>query len=280
MIYLDGRMVPPEEARIDPCDRGLLLGDGLFETLRAYDGAVPWLDRHIARLRSGAETLRIPLPAVDWASATAALLAANQLDRAAAALRITLTRGIGRRGLLPPADPAPRLLMTTVPLPPLSTDPARAQLAAIRRNEQSPLSRHKSLSYLDNVLARMEAEEAGHDEAVLLNSQGRVASASAANIFAVEGARIVTPPVFEGALPGITRQLVLERAGDLGLEAAERPLAVSDLYGADEVFLTNSLIELRPLGAVDGRPIGPGGSSPTWRQLRDHYRMLVADEPH
>lgn len=272
MIFLNGRLLRPEDARLDPADRGLLLGDGVFETLRSYRGQVPWLDRHLARLAAGAATLGIPLPAVDLAQAVAQTLAANGLATDGAALRITLTRGPGPRGLLPPVTPAPTLLIVAQALSEAPDSGARAILATARRNEHSPLANLKSLNYLDNVLARREAAAGGADDALLLNTAGRLASASAANLFVVRQRTLITPPPTEGILPGVTRAAILEIAPDLGASAVEAPLEPAILGEAQEAFLTNSLIEVRPLIAVDGRPIGDGTLGPLTRRLRDAYR--------
>src|SRR5918992_6403057 len=171
MLYLDGRMVDPTQARIDPRDRGFLLGDGLFETMRAERGRVPLLDRHLGRLEAGAATLGVPLPAPRAALAAACLevLQANRLADKDAALRITVSRGPGPRGLAPPDEPAPTLLIAAAAMADVAPAPARAVISGIRRNEQSPLSRIKSLSYLDAVLALREARARGADEALLCN---------------------------------------------------------------------------------------------------------------
>ncbi|GAA4254343.1 aminotransferase class IV [Azospirillum formosense] len=256
VVWLNGRLLPAAEARIDPADRGFTLGDGLFETLRVAGGAARHLDRHLARLADGAALLGLPFPhgAAALAAAAEALIAAQgQGDGFAdGVLRITLTRGTGARGVLPPPDAVPTLLMALAPAPP-PAGPVEAVIArTTRRNEHSPLSRVKSLNYLDSILARQEAATRGAGEALLLNSAGRLAESSVANLFIVRDGRLLTPPVAEGALPGIRRALILER-GDAG----EAPLSVADLLGAEEAFLTNSL-GLRPLLRVDGRAIGAG----------------------
>jgi branched-chain amino acid aminotransferase len=167
-----------------------------------------------------------------------------------ASLRLTVTRGPAPRGVLPPSSPSPTVLMTAVPA---GASPGTALIAVAsvtRRNEHSPLSRIKSLNYLDSILARREAADHGADDAVLLNTQGRVAETTTANLFAVIDGVVVTPPVAEGALPGIARRLVLE-----ALEVIERPLLLQELYRAEEIVLTNSL-GVRPVAAVDGFALG------------------------
>jgi branched-chain amino acid aminotransferase len=249
-LWLNGALVEADIARIDPSDRGFTLGDGLFETIRHQGGRTWHLDRHLARLRQGAAFLGFPLPWADAAIAAgiAALIEADGLGDAA--LRLTLSRGPGQRGILPPAEPRPTLLLTAAKLAP-PMPPARAIIATVtRRNEASPLSRFKTLNYLDNIVARGEALRRGADDAILLNTQGRVAEASVANVFVLQGGVLQTPPVADGALPGIMRGLLIERCG-----AVEAPLLPADLAAADAVFLSNSL-GLRPVVAIDGHEIG------------------------
>ena len=272
MIFLNGRLVERDQARIDPADRGLLLGDGLFETLRSRDGRVAGLPAHLERLRRGAEMLGIPLPDLALDAAVTETLVANGVDKGCAALRITLTRGAGPRGLVPPMEPKPTLMIAAFASAPPSDAPLKAVIAATRRNEQSPLAQLKTLNYLDNVLAKSEAEARGADDALLLNTAGRLACASAANLFLVRGRRLMTPPPGEGVLPGITRAEVIALASDLDLAVTETPLEPDQLRSADEAFLTNSLMQIRPLVAVNDRPLADGTAGPVTQQLLDAYR--------
>ena len=274
MLYLDGHLVEPEQARIDPRDRGFLLGDGLFETMRAERGRVPFLDRHLDRLEASAAILGIPLPQPRAALAAACLevLQANGLTNCIAAVRLTLSRGPGPRGLAPPPEPEPTLLITVAAIAEGPPAPARAVISSIRRNEHSPLSRIKSLNYLDAVLALREARERGADDAILCNTAGRLACASAANLFLVRDGVLLTPSLGEGVLPGITRGLILELASELGSSAEENAIPPSALERAEEVFLTSSLIGVRPLVAADGHPVGRGALGPLTERLGEAYR--------
>jgi branched-chain amino acid aminotransferase len=245
-LSLNGTLLEPEAARIAPGDRGFTLGDGLFETLRVREGAIRRLNAHLARLARGAEVIGLPLPPLDLAAALEEVRAANGLSDAV--LRLTLTRGEGPRGVLPPTTPHPTLLITAAPMAP-AAPPARLIIATrTRRNERSPLAGVKSLNYLDNILARQEAAAAGADDAVLLNTRDRVAETSIANLFAVIDGRLLTPPLADGALPGVMRAAVL------ALEGAEQSLSVHDLYRAGEMFLSSSL-GLRPVATLAGRPL-------------------------
>lgn len=261
MLWLNGALLDPSLARIDPADRGFTLGDGVFETIAVLAGIPRFLDQHLTRLRNGADLLgiRVPYDDKEIAAAITALLSARGLT--GAALRITLSHGPGARGLAPPDPARPTLMITAAPLPP-PLPPARAIIARTTcRNQHSPLARIKSLNYLDNILARREATARGGDEAILLNTEGRVAEASIANLFAVIAGVAITPPVAEGALPGIRRQEILS----LGM-AVERPLTVADLHGAEEIFLTSSLA-IRPVAALDGTAVGNSVPGPITRAI-------------
>ena len=251
-LWLGTGLVAQDDARISPLDRGFTLGDGLFETLRVREGAVLRLYAHLARLATGAGVLGLPLPTLDLAAALAATVEANGL--AEGVLRLTLSRGIGPRGVLPPAEPNPTLVITAAPLPPPAA-PARLVIAqGTRRNDRSPLAQVKSLNYLDNIIARQEAARRGADDAVLLNTQERVAETSIANVFAVIDGDLVTPPLSEGVLPGIMRAAVLAEG------AGERPLTPQDLSRAEEIFLTSAL-GIRSVVALEGRALPGHGAA-------------------
>ena len=236
-------------------DRGLLLGDGLFETILAIAGRPLFLEAHLARLARGCALIGLPQPdevlarqAVDDA------LTASPAPRAA--VRLTWTAGSGGRGLDRPAEPAPRLFATAAPSPEPAR-PVRLAIASVRRNPASPLSRVKSLAYLDNVLARREALAAGADEAVMLNTLGEVACAAAANLFWVKDGRLCTPALECGVLDGIARAQVLEAAALMGSPTAEVHAGIDALEEAEAIFLTNSLIGLRAVERLGGRDLAP-----------------------
>ena len=277
MIYLNGKLIPDGEVCISPSDRGLLLGDGLFETMRAYKGDIFRVGAHLKRLMAGAEILGIGVPVdeEDLLRALSRTLGANGLAQSDASLRLTLTRGTGPRGLIPSPDAQSTLLITAIDLSTDTPSQVIAIIANLRRNEHSPLANLKTLNYLDNVLARKEAIEIGADEALLLNTDGNLAEASAANLFAVFDGVLHTPPLGDGALPGITRAVVLELAWGLGIPVMEVSLAPGQLFTAQEAFLTNSLIEIQPLAMVNGRRIGGGEAGEMTRCLQSAYRKSV-----
>lgn len=250
-LSLNGELMDPEAARIAPNDRGFTLGDGVFETIAVKKAAPKRLSAHLARMREGAKLLGIPVPYTDAkiAELTASIISANAMTEGA--LRMTLTRGPGARGLAPPEPPSPTFVITAGPLPP--DDPITMMVAqGARRDETSPLARVKHLGYLENILARREAADAGADDAVLLNTQGRVAEATAANIFCLVGGGLVTPPVAEGAMPGIMRAEVIRLT-----RAEERPIDVADLEEASEILVTNAL-GIRSVVRMKGRAVGDG----------------------
>jgi branched-chain amino acid aminotransferase/4-amino-4-deoxychorismate lyase len=229
-------------------DRGLTLGDGLFETILARDGELVMFEAHLARMDAGCLALDLPPPDPEEAL---------RLCKAAAgpgrmAVRLTLTAGSGGRGLDRPAQMQPRLFATGAPSPRPQT-PAPLTTVSVRRNEGSPASRLKTLAYLDHVLARREA---GRGEALMLNNRGEVACAAAANIFWLEDGVLITPALSCGALNGIMRGQVLASAARLGLRTLEVAVPRAALQEADAVFLTNSLIGLRPVDSLDGKVLG------------------------
>lgn len=251
-ISINGVLIDAAEARIDPSDRGFTLGDGVFETIAVRRNAVRHLAAHLARLRSGANLLGIPLPGDDQhiANMIGAAITGNNLTEGV--VRLTLTRGPGARGLATPTRPTPTLVISVAPLPP-PAEPAKVVIAKMtRRNEHSPLSRIKHTSYLDNILARREAEAVGADDALLLNTVGNVSESTVANIFVLVDGYMLTPPIADGALPGIMRLEAIKLT-----KAEERTVSVDMLMRGSEVFLTNAL-GVRPVTHIDGKSIGDG----------------------
>lgn len=253
IVWNNGQLSPIETARVDPRDRGFTLGDGLYETIRVRDGRLLRIDRHFARLGDGLRVLdiRLKLDENALAGAMQAVLKVNDLGDAA--LRLTVSRGTAARGLAPDPTARPTLIISAVPhVPP--AEPAQVMIATVtRRNAHSPTARVKTTSCLDSILARMEAAKHGMDDAVLLNSEGWVAEATAANIFAVIDGVLVTPPVSDGALPGVMRAAIMAH-----MPLGECSLSTDDFSRAKEIFLTSSL-GIRPVVLFDERalPVGP-----------------------
>ncbi|MGF7161376.1 branched-chain amino acid aminotransferase [Rhodoligotrophos appendicifer] len=253
-ISIDGRLVDQAAAGLSVLDRGFTLGDGVFETLGVRGREILRLDAHLRRLRQGLAVLRLPVKMPDFEFVTRLLSVIAVNDLTEGSLRLTVTRGQGPRGLLPPDAPVPSVVITAAPFAPRATEISVIISEKTRRNEFSPLSNVKALGYLDNILALMNAREHGADDALLLNSRGHVVAGTAANLFAVIDKVLVTPPLADGALPGVTRAEIIERT-----KAEERSLTPDMLAQADEVILTNSL-GLRSVISLNGQPLGAGRS--------------------
>ncbi len=240
---------------IDPTDRGLLLGDGLFETLLALDGKVQRPLVHLARMGLGCAALGLPAPDQDEAMKVMAdALSTSGLTHGRAAVRLNWTAGSGGRGLNRPLTLEPRLWATAaVSLKP--DHPARLMLASVRRNATSVTAHHKTLAYLDNVMARREALAVGADEAVMLNHDGDLACAAASNLFWIEGTQLLTPDLSCGVLAGTERARVLAAAAEAGIEARPVQASAEALQRADGIFLTNSLNGLWPVSHWQGAAV-------------------------
>jgi branched-chain amino acid aminotransferase len=282
IIYLNGNLIPGSQAKLSPFNFGFLYGYGLFETMRAYGGYIFRLDRHLARLHQAAEILGITdrLAVFDLEKACHDVLKTNKLSEAR--LRLTVTAGEG--DIIPNPETCSGITVFIVARK-LVSPPAKtyergysAILSTYRRNSHSPLSRLKSTSYLENVLARQEGRAAGVDEVVLLNEKGFVAEGSTTNIFLISGQMLITPSIESGALPGITREIALELAKSMGITAVMKQVELGELQTVTEAFLTNSILEIMPLTRLDNKPIGPGKPGQITQQLMSSYRELVAKE--
>lgn len=282
ICWLNGELLPVAKARISPHDRGLLYGDGLFETMRAYGGVIFRLDQHLDRLSEGTLALRFPVEVYtgNLAEGCREVVRANSLSDAY--VRLTVTRGEGGLPSELAATDGPTGLITAREFhgypAEMATRGMTAHVASVTRNATSPLSRVKSLNYLDNALARAEATDAGADEALLRDASGHVVEGSSSNLFAVVDGTVRTPPVDAGVLAGITRDCVLELCADLALPVSETLFDAEELLASGEAFLTNSLMEVMPLVAADGRPIGDGAPGPVTTRLQEAYRALVERE--
>ncbi len=241
--------------RIDPSDRGMTLGDGVFDTAVAFRRKPFAADRHLARLAVHAAAIGI---AIDPASVSAgwdAMIGAAKGEHLI--LRTTVTRGVTARGLWPTGPAQPTIMVSATPWSGANVGrPVRLATSSIVRNAGSPASRLKTIGYLDNILAAREAAGKGADDALLLNAAGRIACSTIANLFVLSGARLFTPPSADGVLAGIVRGLMLEIAAAAGIEAAERSLEIADVFAADEVFLTNSVRLVSPVQSLDGGALG------------------------
>lgn len=274
MLWLDGTIYEGTRAPFDLADRGLLLGDGVFETALVLRGRMVWRDAHVARLIGATQRLGFAVDAGRVQAAIDGLL----VDRRHGALRITVTRGSGPRGVAPPAEPKPVVFATLAPLRAVALfAPLKLHPTAIRRNETSPCASLKTLDYLDAVLASREALTAGCDEALFCNTKGKIACTSVGNVLAIIGDQLVTPPPDDGVLPGLTRRRVMERAEEVGLEPIERSLTMAELEQCRAMLVTNSLRLATPVSAV-GRTVLNSSASRRAQAIIAQLAVEIRDE--
>jgi branched-chain amino acid aminotransferase len=275
-VFLNSAVVPVGRARISVLDRGLLYGDGLFETLRTYGGKPFALRAHLERLRTSARLLGIRVPARPWERDIAALLRRNRLHARDAWVRITLTRGPARPGLLPPARTQPTVIMTAGAVDPgLVTAQRRgATVVLLPFARRGFLAEHKVLDYLPGMLGKVIAASHSAFEALYVDSDGYVTEGTTCNLFVCRRGQLLTPPAVE-ILPGVTRRLVLALAAADGLRIVERRLRVADVRSAAEAFLTSSVAEVVPIVRLGKRRLGTGKVGECTRHVQASYRQLV-----
>jgi branched-chain amino acid aminotransferase len=286
LLWVNGHRVEPTLPHLSPLDRGFTLADGLFETMRAYRGVIFRLDQHLERLAAGARALGITLPSWLAASVPEAMRIAHDAGSSEASVRLTVSRGIGGTGVIPPApvpdDAGPTVVLAIQAVPAfpeaIYARGLAARIASGRRNERGLASGIKALAYTEAIMAMAEARAAGADEAIWLDTEEHVAEATSSNLFFLTEDTLVTPPVTCGVLPGITRRAVMELAPSLGLAVSERIVERAELFGAREAFLTSSLREIAPLVRVDGRAIGAGTVGPVTRRIMQGYAALTHRE--
>ena len=277
-VYIDGKFYPESEAKISVFDHGLLYGDGVFEGIRAYNGRVFKLEEHINRLYESAKTvdIQIPLSKEEFKDVVIELLRKNKLKDAY--IRPIVTRGVGRLGMDPRHCKKPTIIiiqqrLEEYPLTVTRGRTVRAVISSTRRNPPFCLPPMvKSLNYQNNVLAKIEAIHAGADDAIMLDWRGYVCEGTGDNIFIFKGGALITPPLYAGILPGITRHTIIEIAKRLGMEVLERDITVHELYNADEAFLAATGIEIQPLVDVDGRKIGTGEPGPIFMKIKEEFK--------
>ncbi len=283
-VYIGGKFVDKEDAKISVYDHGLLYGDGVFEGIRSYAGRVFRMTEHVDRLYESARAIHlvIPMTREEMAKAIEATLAVNNFTDAY--IRLVVTRGAGSLGLDPRRTTDPQVIIITDSISLYPEEYYENGLSIITagtiRNHPAALSpRIKSLNYLNNILAKIEGTNAGCLEALMLNHSGYVAECTGDNIFIVKKGVIHTPSIDAGILDGITRQAVIDLATSLGIVVIERTMERHDILTADECFLTGTAAEVIPVTKLDGRPIGDGEVGPVSRKLRIAYGKLVRGEP-
>lgn len=282
-IYLDGRIVPVAEAKISVFDHGLLYGDGVFEGLRVYGGKIFKLAAHIQRLFDSAKAIRLAIPMTpdQIGDACNMTVAANNIVDGY--VRLVVTRGVGYLGLGPTRTACPSVFVIADQIELYPREMYEKGMAVITssvlRNHPNALSaRVKSLNYLNNILAKIEAIDAGVSEAIMFNHQGFVAECTGDNIFVVRRGEVLTPPASEGILEGITRAVVIELLCKRDIPLRQAQLVGHDLYIADECFLTGSAAEVVPVNRINGRVIGDGQPGPITRQIMADFAACVRSD--
>ena len=282
-IFLNNELVEKEEAKVSVFDHGFLYGDGIFEGIRAYNGRVFRFEEHLTRLYESAKAIKldIPLDREEMKEAVLKTIRANELEDAY--IRLVVSRGVGDLGLDPQKcdEPTVLIIASDIELYPEDFYENGLEVATVptRRNIPEALNpRIKSLNYLNNILAKIEANQAGVLEAIMLNNEGYVAECTGDNIFIIKDDKLITPPTYIGALKGIKRGVVLEVAPEFGLEVSEEVFTRHDLYTADECFLTGTAAEVIPVVTIDDRQIGSGEPGAYTKELIEKFRDLANSE--
>jgi branched-chain amino acid aminotransferase len=275
-VFLNGRFVRGERASVSVYDRGLLFGDGLFETMRAYRGVVFALEDHLRRLGQSAGLLGIPVPHHDWRAKIDELLRRNRLASKDARVRLTVTRGVAPLVLVPPKRPRPTTILMAEAV---ETELARRQRAGVTvrllpYSRHGFIPEHKSLNYLPAVVGKTLATSYGAHEGIFVRHDGVLTEGTTSSLFVVQNGCLCTPPI-PGILPGITREKVLEIASRAGIPTRQSELRAGDLRSADEAFLTASVAEIIPIVEVDEASIGFGRPGPMTRAIQRLYRTEV-----
>lgn len=279
-IYLDGEFVPQSEAKVSVFDHGLLYGDGIFEGIRFYNGRVFRLEEHHDRLWDSARSICLDIPVSKQEMTEALLETIRRNGLRDGYIRQIVTRGIGNLGLNPVGCKRPSIIIIATSIALYPEEAYRNGLSivtcATRRSGPATLNPAvKSLNYLNNVMARIEANLAGADEALMLNDAGNIAECTADNVFIIKKGQIFTPPISAGALRGITRAVVFEIAAELGIRITETDISRHDVFVADECFLTGTAAEVIPVIKADGRTVGTGKPGSITSRMIARFRELV-----
>lgn len=285
-VYIDGKFYPKSQAKVSVYDHGLLYGDGVFEGIRAYDGVVFKLKEHIERLYKCAHSImmRIPITQKQMIEAVVKTLKRNKLSNSY--IRLVVTRGVGDLGLDPRKCPKATVIIITEPMIALHSIEKKekgitAMITWVKRDPVDATSHEvKSLNYLNSILAKIESNAAGVDEAICLDKTGFVCEGVAENIFIVKDSTVITPPTSTGALPGITRNAIMELADKLGHVVVERNMTPNEVFTADEVFLTGTAAEVTPVREVNKRIIGAGNLGPVTKKLLLEFNKMVRSPKH
>lgn len=275
-VFLNGRFVRADRARVSVFDRGLLYGDGLFETMRAYRGSVFALDEHLVRLRRSADFLGIRLSERDWRAVLEELLRRNGLGERDAWIRLNVTRGPALPDILPAAESTPTEFALVKPIAPGFTDVQRrgARVTLLEFSRHGFIPEHKTLNYLPTIVGKAAAARRGAYEGLFVRDGRYLMEGTSSSLFLVRGDSLQTPPT-EGILPGVTRRIITRLAEQAGMRVKERDLPVASLRRADEAFLTSSVAEVVPVTFLDGAPIADGRPGEVTRSFQRKYRAYA-----
>jgi branched-chain amino acid aminotransferase len=282
LVYINGELIPGEEAKVSVFDHGFLYGDGLFETMRAYQRRIFRLEHHLQRLFLSLEYLKFLIPFnFDYLKeAIYKTIEANRLEDAY--IRLNITRGEGATVPDPATCRTPNLIIITREYVPYSSALYQkgytGKIVGVKPSPHMPTISMKTLNFLNHIIAKMEAKASGFNEGIMVNTDGFVTEGTVSNIFMIKGGSLFTPAKEVGLLPGVTRQAVLEIAEAKGLKTREAKITINELLMAEEAFLTNALIEILPLVRVDEHPIGKGIPGPLTQELMSAYKELVKKE--
>jgi branched-chain amino acid aminotransferase len=280
-IYFSGKLVPEKDARVSVFDHGLLYGDGVFEGIRTYNGKVFMLEEHIERLYRSAQAIALKIPMSKKNMLKAVIMTCKANNNMNGYVRLVVTRGKGTLGLNPYSCQRPEIIIIAgkIQLYPPSLYRRGLKIitaGTIRSHTESLNPAIKSLNYLNNIMAKIEAINSGVEEVIMLNVHGYVAEASGDNVFIFRGDQLLTPPVSSGALEGITRGVVMKLADQSGCDVREATLTRYDLYNADEMFLTGTAAEIISVVEIDRRPIGSGRPGKKTLRLTEQFHCFAA----
>lgn len=281
-VYIDGEYYPKSQAKISVYDHGLLYGDGVFEGIRAYNGIVFKLKEHIDRLYRSAHTIMLQIPVTKEEMIKIVLETLRKNNLKDAYIRLVVTRGIGDLGLDPTKCPKPSIIVITDTIKLHKTEAKEkgvtAMLSWVKRDPVDATTHEiKSLNYLNSIMAKIEANISGVDEAICLDKNGFVCEGVAENIFIIKNEKIFTPPSYTGALPGITAASVIKLARKLGYEVIEKNITPYELFTAEEIFFTGTAAEIVPVREINKRVIGDGKLGPITKRLMEEFMKLVQD---
>ena len=280
LIYIDGKFVEKSKAVVSVFDHGLLYGDGIFEGIREYNGNVFRLEEHIDRLYDSAKSIRLKIPLTKHEMTEAVLETIRRNQLRDAYIRLVITRGTGDLGVDPGLCKNPTMFIIVEPmasvLGPREPKVVKMMVSSYRRDAVDATSHEiKSLNYMNSILAKIEANSAGADDAILLDHRGFVSEASVTNIFLVKDGKVATPSSAAGILHGITRDRMISLCSDLGIDVAQRDVTPFELTTADEIFLVGTKSEILAVGTISGAKVGHGGAGPMTKKLSQEFSRVV-----